>query len=127
MKYSIILIITIFLISCNKRPGEGGLGKINGKIIENKYSSGGVLLSTYDKADHDVFIIYGDDDNIFDDKVSTSFDGTFEFNFLNKGVYRIFTYSKCSSCPSGDTIVLVNGVIDKRKDQIDLGTITISK
>ena len=115
----------LILISCKKYAGEGGSAIIRGKIMENKYSSGGVLLATYEKAEHDVYIVYGTDDNIFDDKTETSYDGTFSFEYLNKGDYRIFTYEKCNSCPSGDTVVIKEVQIESRKEDIDLGIINV--
>ncbi|MDA8556711.1 hypothetical protein N9K77_00690 [bacterium] len=39
--------------------------------------------------------------NTHDDDVNTSYDGTFEFKYLNKGNYEIFVYSDCVDCPKG--------------------------
>ncbi len=43
--------------------------------------------------DEDVFIIYGNHEYGFDDKVKTSFDGTYRFDYLNDGNYKIFAYN----------------------------------
>lgn len=45
-------------------------------------------------ADEDVYIIYGDEDEFFDDNTKTNFDGTFKFKNLRKGTYKVFAYSK---------------------------------
>ena len=43
--------------------------------------------------DEDVFIIYGNHEYGYDDKVKTSFDGTYRFNYLNDGNYKIYAYN----------------------------------
>lgn len=43
--------------------------------------------------DEDVFIIYGNHEYGFDDKVKTSYDGTYRFDYLNDGNYKIFAYN----------------------------------
>ena len=73
-----------------------------------------------------MFIIYGNDNNTYDDDFKTSFDGSFEFNFLNKGNYQIFTFSECSSCAKGqDSLILIPATIEHSRDTIDLGEIII--
>lgn len=49
--------------------------------------------------DEDVFIIYGNHEFGSDDKTNTSFNGTYKFNYLNDGDYKIY--------------VLSDGLIDK--------------
>jgi len=95
-------LITILAISgCSKPAGEGGTGIIYGKVYAYDYNGSGVLQDEFYLADEDVFIIYGDDDNYYDDSYKTSFDGSFRFQYLQKGTYTIFVYSDCTSCPSG--------------------------
>lgn len=78
-------------------------------------------------ADEDVYIIYGDEDDIYDDNIKTNFDGTFEFNNLRKGKYKVFAYSKDESNTSNPlTAEMVEIEIGGNEDG-DVGTITISK
>lgn len=124
---SFSLLAALFLFSCVKSPGTGGQATIKGKIIVNNINALGNVSAEYDAQDHDVYIIYGDDDNTYDDDVSTSHDGTFEFKYLNQGNYEIFTYSECSSCPNGqDSLIKVNTIIDSRDETVILRDIIIA-
>jgi hypothetical protein len=135
MKQILSLIIAIsilsFLLSCNKSAGQGGTSIIKGKIyIQNYNVSGTAITSEYFGQDVDVYIIYGADGTYFNDKIATSYDGSFEFPFLAKGKYQIFVYGKCfnsaeNPCPSGQETLLVSTEITKNKSTIDVGTITI--
>jgi hypothetical protein len=128
MKNWIILISLLFILSaCTKTEGTGGAATVKGTVIVEDYNSFGTLLSTYPAQDQKVFIIYGADDNIVEDDVSTSYDGTFEFEFLRKGTYTAFVYSDCRTCDSGDSAVKVTFEIDAKKDVIDLSKIIIYK
>lgn len=78
-------------------------------------------------ADEDVYIIYGNEDEIYDDNVKTNFDGSFEFNNLRKGKYKLFAYSKDKSNISEPlTPVFVEIEIGGNEDG-DIGIITIEK
>lgn len=121
-----------FLVSsCNKSAGEGGTSIIKGKVyVENYNSSGTAITSEFFGPDVDVYIIYSADGTYFNDKISTSYDGSFEFPYLAKGKYQIFVYSKCfntsqNPCPSGVEEVLISAEITKNKSTVDVGTITI--
>lgn len=98
-------IICSFLIGvlsgCSKPEGEGGTSTIQGKVYAYDYTGSGILQGEFYAADEDVFIIYGDEDNYYDDSYKTSFDGSFRFQYLRPGIYTVFVYSDCISCPSG--------------------------
>ena len=128
--FSIIAIFS-FTLSCNKSAGQGGTSIIKGKVYVQNYNvSGTAITAEYFGQDVDVYIIYSADGTYFNDKIATSYDGSFEFPFLAKGKYQIFVYSKCfitaqNPCPSGQETVLVSTEITKNKSTIDVGTITI--
>jgi len=107
--------------------GTGGAAQVNGKVIIKDYNSFGTLLSTYEGQDQKVFIIYGNEDNIVDDDVSTSYDGTFQFNYLRTGSYTAFVYSNCVTCDSGDSAVKVTFQINDKKEVVNLTDIIIRK
>ncbi len=113
--------------SCKKYAGPGGKASIEGTLLGIKYDGAGNVLATYPLMKHDVYIIYGDDmeQTIPDDDMESSYDGSFAFKFLNKGVYRIFTYAKCPSCASGDTTLLYTVEITDKTQVVDLGTIEV--
>ncbi len=135
MKQVLSLVITIsilsFLLSCNKSAGQGGTSTIKGKVYIQDYNvSGTAITSEYFGQDVDVYIIYGADGTYFNDKIATSYDGSFEFPFLAKGKYQIFVYGQCfysleNPCPSGQETLLVSAEITKNKSTVDVGTITI--
>lgn len=128
MKHLIITLLSFVVLSgCTKVEGTGGAATVKGTIMVEEYNFLGTLLTTYPAQDQKVFIIYGADDNVVDDDVSTSYDGTFEFEFLRQGSYTAFVYSDCRTCDSGDSTVKVTFSIDSKKDAIDLGDIIIYK
>lgn len=116
-----LLILTalpaFFLLACNKEPGQGGLARISGKLYRIEQDVLGQTIDEYYDADQDVYIIYGTDDNVYDDKFQTSFDGSFEFTNLTPGTYTIFAYSRCDNCVGDDTTVSqVVEITDKKQD-----------
>ncbi len=127
------------LVACKKIEGEGGTGTITGKIMIDQYSYIDAvqnLEGSYAGAAEDVYIVYGDDDTIFDDKVECNYDGTFKFKYLQPGTYTIFAYSEVYH--SGADInnndddyytkekVSVQVEVSK-KTTTDAGTITLNK
>lgn len=129
MKKSFLFLFTLVTAfsSCTKTEGTGGAATVSGTVTVEEYNAFGTLLDIYSAQDQKVFIIYGSEDNIVADDVSTSFDGTFEFEFLRKGSYTAFVYSDCRACASGDSTVKVTFEVDAKKDEINLGEIIIHK
>ena len=62
---------------------------------------------------------------LFDDDIETSYDGSFEFDYLEEGTYRLFVYEKCTTCNSGKAVIMQTIEIDKKKSAIDVGTINV--
>lgn len=126
LRFSLALAGVLFLMqSCSKVEGPGGSSTITGKIYVEKYDVAGNLINEYYAQDEDVYLIYGDEGTFYDDDVKTSYDGTFEFNYLQKGKYKLFVYQKCTSCNSGKEAVFVDVEITDNKSQNDVGTIII--
>ncbi len=116
------------LTGCQKEAGEGGQAKISGKVqteIRLVLTNPNSAQYTYDTADEDVYIVYGDNVSP-NDKIATNFDGEFEFNYLRPGTYHVYIYSEdTSGVPSADQShmeILRTVEINSRKDEIDLGT-----
>lgn len=125
-----MLILSFSLLnSCKKVEGEGGTSTIKGRIMVNNYNVGGSILEgTYAGADEDVYIIYGDGNTYYNDKISTSYDGTFEFKYLQNGKYTIYVYEDVLPEPSNaakEKAVIVTAEISDKKSTVDLGDITI--
>ena len=124
MKQAIILvtICSMMCFSCKKEPGEGGTSSIRGKIMVRDYNVTFTTLNAeYDGANRAVYIIYGEDVT-YGDRIRTSFDGVFEFNYLRKGDYTIFTYSADSTLqsPSGEVTVIQKVEVSEKKQVVQL-------
>lgn len=101
MKRSFLLLsLTVLLFGlngCKKYEGVGGRSKITGKLtINEKLYINGVLSQTvsYPAATEDVYITYGTQDSIFDDKIECNYDGSFSFDYLFPGTYTVFAYNE---------------------------------
>ncbi|MES2556987.1 MAG: hypothetical protein V4604_12605 [Bacteroidota bacterium] len=124
---AIISLGLLFFTACKKVEGEGGSGSITGKInIQDYNANQTVLLSEYAGFKEDVYIIYGTGDNTFDDKIEASYDGSFEFKYLEPGTYTIFAYSDCLTCNGGEEAIKMTVTVDKKK-ATDIGTINLKK
>jgi len=125
--FLLLTFVSLSIISCKKIEGPGGSSTIKGIIHAEVYDAAGNLLYDYNVAKEDVFIIYGDDESTFDDKTKTSFDGSFKFEFLEKGNYQVFVYEKANTVPGGKVVKIIDVEISEKKSSVDLGTITIQK
>ncbi len=91
----VITLSSIFFSSCKKDEGVGGTSSIVGKVFVHSYDvSFQSLVRTYPDAGREVFIIYGDSHSTYDDSYKASYDGSFEFKYLQKGKYKLFIYVK---------------------------------
>ncbi len=83
-----------------------------------------------------VYLVYGADDLIYDDKIEANYDGTFTFKYLQPGTYTVFAYSEVfhtgANATNNDddyyTLEEVSQTFEvKKKEDVDLGTITLIK
>lgn len=130
MTNKIKLILPIFILlmvfsSCRKVEGPGGSVTIKGVVVERNHV--GTSIFEYPAADQDVYIIYGSENSFYNDDVSTSYDGSFEFRYLQKGDYQIFAYQDNPSVASGTDEVLVQVNASENNQVILLDTIYIDK
>ena len=128
MKNSGLLIIGLVLLfsSCTKEEGVGGTSTISGKVYAKEYSSAGNLLAEYYAQEERVYIIYGDG-TTYDNDFRTSYDGSYKFQYLNKGTYKVFCYSNCDTCASGSIAVIKEVEITSNNSTIELEDIVIRK
>ena len=107
----------LLLPSCNKGPGEGGTGTVQGKVmlVHHPDDNFNLTSDTMAAAKTDVFIVYGDE-NYFGDDVETGADGGYQFEYLLPGNYTVYAYS---ILPSGEkvavseTVTLTRGAVAK--------------
>ena len=120
MKKRINFILALFAVallfaSCNKGPGEGGTGTLQGyvKLVHHPDDDYTLTPDTMVAAKTDVFIIYGDE-AYFGDDLETNAEGLYQFEYLLPGNYTVFAYS---TLPSGEkvavseTVELVRGAV----------------
>jgi hypothetical protein len=124
-KYFLLITIAVLtLFSCSKEEGEGGRSSISGKIHMTDITGGN--QGNYDAPDYDVYILYGEDDDVYDDDMKTNYDGTFKFSNLRKGAYRVFAYTTDITEPSGIKPVFKSIQIGGKEDG-NVGTIEVVK
>ena len=70
-----------------------GTAKVYGALYVKDYNSSGDLVAEYYAQDEDVFLMYKTGD-YYIKNVKTHYDGTFLFENLPKGDYKIYAYSK---------------------------------
>ncbi len=130
MTNKINLILPIFILlmvfsSCRKVEGPGGSVTIKGVVMERNHV--GTSVFEYPAADQDVYLIYGNENSFYDDDLKTSFDGSFEFRYLQKGNYQVFAYQDNPSVASGTDEVLIPVNASENNQVITLDTIYIDK
>ncbi len=113
--------------SCKKNAGPGGSSSIAGVVHVYEYDGAGNLLTEYDGHEEDVYIIYGEGTTTHDDRVKTSYDGTFKFDYLEKGIYHVFAYTDSVASASGKGIILSTVEITEKKKSFMMDTIFIEK
>ena len=108
---------------------KGGTSSIKGKIFVAEFNIFTPVDSFYSGKEN-IYIIYGNN-SYFGDKIESSYDGSFEFPYLKKGSYKIFSYSDClvndPTCDGGKKTVLMEVEITENHQQLDIGDLRIEK
>ena len=118
-----LLALALIMPSCNKGPGEGGTGTIQGlvKLVHHPDDDFTLTPDTMAAAKTDVFIVYGDE-AYFGDDVETGSDGMYRFEYLLPGTYTVFSYS---TLPSGEKVAVSETVELTRGGVVDVPTLYI--
>lgn len=132
--YLLFLSTAILLLnSCKKEAGEGGTSFIKGRVYAKYYNKNFTVLADSAYApDVDIYIIYGDEFS-YGERKKTSYNGTYEFKFLQKGAYKIFAYTRDSSGTyrnlvnqyANDLPVIQEVEITKKKQTVEVPDINI--
>jgi len=109
MKKTVNLLLALFMVAmllpaCNKGPGEGGTGTVQGyvKLVHHPDDDYTLTPDTMAAAKTDVFIIYGDE-AYFGDDLETNAEGMYQFEYLRPGDYTVFAYS---TLPTGEKVAV---------------------
>jgi hypothetical protein len=121
-----VVLLAITFFGCKKGPGEGGTSSIKGKIYVMNYNGSGQLTGQYYGQEERVYIIYGDAD-FYGNDTRTSYDGTYEFDFLRKGSYTVFAYSDCDTCASGSEPVKITTEITENHSTVTLPDLVVRR
>ncbi len=115
---------SFFFSSCDKTPGYGGNCGITGVVKIRKFNTNySVLREETVLANADVYIIFQDGQG-YGDKVKTSYDGSFNFNHLVPGDYKLFVYSNDTTLVSSSQIPITIPVkISKNKELVNAGVL----
>ncbi len=123
----LLILLAFVLQSCKKEPGEGGFASITGKVIKEDYNAYYTVLYTkYYAQGEMVYITYGDQKGV-GNTVRTSYDGTYRFDYLRKGSYKVFALSKDSAFVLSDKKkeVLFQVEIKDKKQEVVLPDLVI--
>lgn len=137
MKSSYLLFLSaailLILNSCKKEAGEGGTSFIKGRVYAKYYNKNFTVLADSAYApDIDIYIIYGDEFS-YGERKRTSYNGTYEFKYLQKGTYKIFAYTRDSTGTyrnlvnqyANDLPVIQEVEITKNKQTVEVPDINI--
>lgn len=118
-----LLALALILPSCNKGPGEGGTGTLQGyvKLVHHPDDDYTLTPDTMAAAKTDVFIIYGNE-VYFGNDVETGADGMYQFEYLRPGDYTVFAYS---TLPSGEKVAVYESVNLQRGAVVNVPTLYI--
>ena len=118
-----LLALALILSSCNKGPGEGGTGTVQGyvKLVHHPDDDYTLTPDTMAAAKTDVFIIYGNE-VYFGNDVETGADGMYQFEYLRPGDYTVFAYS---TLPSGEKVAVYESVNLQRGAVVNVPTLYI--
>ncbi len=119
--------LLLFFVSCEKEPGEGGNSVITGKVLVRTYTVFPTIYSDKPSMDQDVFIVYGGSSNAIDDRTRTSFDGSYKFQFLKKGDYRVFVYTEDTALSNfgRDKAIILQTKITSNNSEVRLPELTV--
>ena len=133
---SLIAVVTsVVFYSCKKGPGPGGKASITGKIRVKNYSGTHNIacncypfISEYNGQGEDVYIIYGNEAGV-GNRVKTAYDGTFVFDFLRQGKYKVYALSRDTTSPANSQTkeILQDVEIFGKKDEVTMDDIVILK
>lgn len=120
---SVLLSATLLFSGCEKDAGEGGRGSISGIVIEQRMQSylNPEVQHEYPVAEERVYIIYGDDSQVYDDNMRTDFEGRYKFRYLREGTYTVYTYSECNifdeGCQENGSVEVIKRVVELGKNE----------
>ena len=128
--FTCLLLSTIVFSGCKKVEGTGGAATIEGKVMLQDYTTANIANGApYDGYNVKVYLIYGSG-TTYSDVFSTSYDGSYRFENLRSGNYKVFVYSAIVPAPSNppkDETITEAVTISDKKGIVTVPTITVKK
>ncbi len=118
----LLTLMLMLLIGGCKKEGLGGDASITGSVRVEKWNSTFTQkIGEYPGRDIYMYIVYGEHDG-YDKRIKTDYNGRYEFPYLYKGNYTVYTYSRDSTfSDASGTVALIKDVsINDRKETVDL-------
>ena len=116
-KLALYLILGIALcFSCSKEEGSGGKITLKGKVKQINLNDSNTVISNEYIVDEDVYIIYGEEEQVANNDIKTGVDGNFEFEFLYPGNYTLYVLGDDTTGTelSGNSVYKVDVVNDRK-------------
>ena len=134
MKHLFFALLGILFISlsCTKEEGIGGQSALIGKVVRVEYITSEtnkdsmIIKREVPASDQEVYIIYGNNTTI-GDKITTSNDGSFKFEYLQAGKYKIVTYSEDTANVNTLKMSIVKEITISDGNISDIGTLKTYK
>jgi hypothetical protein len=114
-----IAILSVFLLSCEKEPGFGGLASVTGKVYAFDYNPAGTLIGEGYTGDIVVFISVEGQPGVLE-RIRTSFDGSYIFTQLRKGTYIVWVFSYCDTCTDNQEPITKTVKVTSNRQKITL-------
>ncbi|MDL2221216.1 hypothetical protein LJC35_01525 [Parabacteroides sp. OttesenSCG-928-N08] len=119
LSFCLLSLSLLLFVSCNKDEGLGGSSSLEGYVynVIHKDDNFSFSRDTFPAVKEDVFIVFGNDDYYGDD-VETNGNGMYRFDYLRKGTYTVYAFSKYAdgSYEAVSEIVPVESGSNKAKD-----------
>ncbi len=124
---SLLTVALILLFtSCKKEPGFGGLSCIEGKVYATDYTpNSGIIEAEGYTADMKV-VISVEGSNTILDETKTNLDGSYRFEKLRKGTYKVWTFTECDTCTNNETPVIQSVEVKSNRETITLPDFSIN-
>lgn len=124
-KVLFIIGVMVALVSCSKEAGVGGKTTVTGKVEAYYVQEGSFdTLEIAPVVDARVYIVYGGGITQ-DDDTRTSPDGSYKFEFLNPGDYKLYAFSETLLNSSGLEEVSASVTVPSGEEEVTVPTITL--
>ena len=125
-KLIVLLAIFAMFSSCKKEEGYGGNSTIVGKLKVKSYNDDySILKEERYLANTYVYVIFGNNLS-YGNRVKTSYDGSFEFKYLEPGDYTVYAYSDDTTMNSSEPIAITKKASISKREAFDIGEIVVA-